>query len=102
MDALAYFNHLGNQSLPTQELPKTLYLHSNIHEPSPFFTIDNTRTIYKAWAKIQVIEDFLMMEVTLNLIYKRNKAIPKTACPSSFVCDSFGIESYSLSHFRVC
>ena len=91
MDALAYFNHLGNQSLPTQELTKTLSLQLTAPEQ---FT--------KHGQKYQSFEDFLMMEVMLNLIYKRNKAIPKTACSSSFVYDSFGIESYSLSHFRVC
>lgn len=52
--------------------------------------------------KYKSFEDFLMMEVMSNLIYKRNKAIPKTACSSSFVCDSFGIESYSLTYFGVC
>lgn len=32
--------------------------------------------------KYKSFEDFLMIEVMLNLIYKRNKAIPKTACSS--------------------
>lgn len=65
MDALAYFSHLGNQSLPTQELTKTLSLQLTAPE--------------------QFTKQGQMMEVMLNLIYKRNKAIPKTACFSSFV-----------------
>lgn len=65
MDALAYFSHLGNQSLPTQELTKTLSLQLTAPE--------------------QFTKHGQMMEVMLNLIYKRNKAIPKTACFSSFV-----------------
>ena len=72
MDALAYFSHLGNQSLPTMELTKTLYYTQTYTNLLLSLQLTTPKQFTKHGQKYKSFEDFLMMEVMSNLIYKRN------------------------------